>query len=148
MQVIAENRKARFNYFILDTYQAGIVLTGSEIKSVRAHKVSFADSYISIRNGKALIKGLSIAQYEQATYNNHEEKRDRQLLLHKSQIAKLSNAIKLNGQTIIPLSMVIDHGLAKVNIALAKGKNLYDKRETSKKRDLERAASAAMKFKG
>lgn len=143
--IVAENRKAHYNYFILDTYQAGIVLVGSEIKSVRAHKVSFNDAYVSIKHGEVFLKDMHIAEYKEANRFNHDEKRVRKLLLHKSEIAKLENKIKLEGYTIIPLKMSIEHGLAKVTIGLAKGKNMADKRHTSKQREMDRAAQAAMK---
>ena len=147
-QLIAENRKARYNYFIEDTYEAGIVLTGSEIKSVRAHKVSLNEAYITIKNGQASIKEMHIAQYKQANYLNHDETRVRKLLLHKKEISKLSDAIQKDGYTIVPLKMTIEHGLAKLTIGVAKGKNMADKRQTSKKRDMDRAARAAMKVRG
>lgn len=143
--LIAENKKAKFNYFILDTYKAGIVLSGSEIKSVRNHKVSFVDAYVSIKKGEVFIKEMHIAQYKEANRFNHDEKRIRKLLLHKSEILKLEQKIKLDGLTIIPLNMTIEHGLAKVTIGLAKGKNVADKRMTSKQREMDRAAAAAMK---
>lgn len=143
--LIAENRKAHFHYFIIDTYQAGIVLKGSEIKSVRAHKVSFNDAYVTIKKGEVFLKEMHIAEYKEANRFNHDEKRIRKLLLHKNEIAKLDSKIKLEGYTLIPLKLTIEHGLAKVTIALAKGKNMADKRQTSKQREMDRAAQAAMK---
>lgn len=124
-----KNRKASFQYHILDTYVAGIVLTGTEIKSIRLGKVSFTDSYCFFIDGELWLKNLYISIYENGTYHNHEPKRDRKLLLTKKEIKKLSSKLSVNGLTIIPLKLFInDKGLAKVEIALAKGKKEFDKR--------------------
>lgn len=142
---IAENRKARHEYELFDTYEAGIELKGTEIKSVRKGKVQLKDSWISIKDGQAYIKGMHISAYEFGNRFNHEEDRDRRLLLHKNEILKLDQAVRIKGYTLVPTAMYINHGLAKVEIALAKGKNLHDKRETSKKRDAQREISKALK---
>ncbi len=134
-----KNRKARFNYFIEKTYEAGIVLSGTEIKSIRKGSANFNDAYISINNGEAFIKNMYIAKYEEGNRFNHDERRDRKLLLHKNEIKKLQSEVETAGYTIVPLRLYFNGNYAKVEIALAKGKKLYDKRETIKKRDLDRA---------
>lgn len=146
MKIIAENRKARHDYEILETYEAGMVLTGSELKSIRAGKVSLKESYISIISGEAFVKGMNIAIYKEATYNNHDETRDRKLLLHKREITKLFSKCKLDGLTIVPLKMYFNNGLVKMEIGLARGKTLYDKRQSDKKRAMEKAAKEALKY--
>lgn len=142
---IAENRKARHDFELLDFYEAGIELKGTEIKSVRNGKVQLKDSYISIRNGQALVKGMHISPYEFGNRFNHEEDRDRRLLLHKNEILKLDQQVRLKGMTLVPVSLYLTHGLCKLEIAVARGKNLHDKRETSKNRDAEREIRKAMK---
>lgn len=133
-----QNRKARFNYFIEKTYEAGIELTGTEIKSIRKGSANFNDSYVHIRNNEAFIINMYIAKYEEGNRFNHEERRTRKLLLHKHEISKLSNEISNTGYTLVPLKLYFKGNYAKIQIGLAKGKKLYDKRETIKKRDLER----------
>lgn len=145
MKDIAVNKKAYHDYFIEDRYEAGMVLLGTEIKSVRMGKVSMKEAYVSFANGEAFVKDLHIAQYKEATYNNHDETRDRKLLLHKREIDKLSSKVKLQGYTCIPLRMYFSNGRVKLEIALAKGKTLYDKRESDKKRSMERQASAGIR---
>ncbi len=145
MKDIAVNKKAYHDYFIEDKYEAGMVLLGTEIKSVRMGKVSMKEAYVSFTNGEAFVKNLHIAQYKEATYNNHDETRDRKLLLHKREIGKLSSKVKLQGYTCIPLRMYFSNGRVKLEIALAKGKTLYDKRESDKKRSMERQASAGIR---
>ncbi len=145
MKDIAVNKKAYHDYFIEDKYEAGMVLLGTEIKSVRMGKVSMKEAYVSFTNGEAFVKDLHIAQYKEATYNNHDETRDRKLLLHKREIDKLSSKVKLQGYTCIPLRMYFFNGRVKLEIALAKGKTLYDKRESDKKRSMERQASAGIR---
>ncbi|MBQ2657770.1 MAG: SsrA-binding protein SmpB [Erysipelotrichaceae bacterium] len=145
MKEIAVNKKAYHDYFIEDKYEAGMVLLGTEIKSVRMGKVSMKEAYVSFSNGEAFVKDLHIAQYKEATYNNHDETRDRKLLLHKREIDKLSSKVKLQGFTCIPLRMYFSNGRVKLEIALAKGKTLYDKRESAKKRSMERQASAGIR---
>lgn len=138
IRVIATNRKAYHDYHLEQTFEAGIALTGSEIKSVRAGRVNLRDSFVQIRNGEAWLVDAHIAQYEQASRDNHEPKRDRKLLLHKQEIARLAGRVQEKGYTIVPLRMYLKGNLAKVEIALARGKRLYDKREAIAKRDSER----------
>lgn len=142
---IAENRKAFHEYFIEDRFEAGIVLTGTEIKSVRKGKVQLKDSYISFVDGEAFIKGMHISPYEFGNIFNHDEVRERKLLLHKHEIKKLSDKVKLKGYTIVPLSMYLTKGRAKMEIALAKGKDLHDKRNTEKEKTAKREMEKAMK---
>lgn len=143
MSVIAKNRKAFHNYFIEDRYEAGIVLQGTEIKSIRQGRVQLSEAYISIRNGEAFIKGMHIAPYEQGNIFNHDETRDRKLLLHKHEIEKLQKAETLQGYTIVPLGMHLSRGRAKLEIATAKGKHLYDKRQVEKERSMKREIEKA-----
>ena len=142
---IAENRKAYHEYFIEDRFEAGIVLVGTEIKSARKGKVQLKDSYISFVNGEAFIKGMHISPYEFGNIFNHDETRERKLLLHKHEIKKLSDKVKLKGYTIVPLSMYLSKGRAKMEIALAKGKDLHDKRNTEKEKTAKREMEKAMK---
>lgn len=132
------NRKARFNYFIDREIEAGIVLTGTEIKSIRKGSANFNDAYITIKNGEAFIINMYISKYEEGNRNNHEERRSRKLLLHKSELRKIGLELRNNGVTIVPLKLYFSGNFVKVKIGLARGKKLYDKRETIKKRDLER----------
>lgn len=133
-----KNRKARFNYFIEKTYEAGIALTGTEIKSIRTGSANFNDSYVSIIGEEAYIKNMYIAKYVEGNRFNHDERRDRKLLLHKNEIKRLLSEVQTCGFTIIPVRLYFKGNYAKIEIGLAKGKKLYDKRETIKKRDLER----------
>ena len=143
---IARNKKAYHNFSIGEKYEAGMSLLGSEIKSLRKGKVQLKDSYISFRNGEAFIKGMNIARYESSSpYFNHEEERDRRLLLHKDEIIKIASKQKLQGYTCIPLRVYLKNGKAKLEIALAKGKTLYDKREDAKKKTMDRAAQRAIR---
>ena len=144
-KIIANNKKAYHDYFIEDKYEAGMALLGTEIKSIRMGKVSMKEAYVSFSNGEAFVKDLHIAQYKEATYNNHDETRDRKLLLHKREISKLSSKVKLQGYTCIPLRMYFSNGKVKLEIALAKGKTLYDKRDSEKKRSMDRQASAGIR---
>lgn len=135
-----KNKKAGFEYAFLEKYSAGIQLTGTEIKSVRDGKVNFTDSFCVIDNGEIFIKNLHIAQYTEGSYNNHEPKRTRKLLLTKKEIRKLSVKMKEKGLTVVPLRMFInERGYAKLDIALAKGKKSYDKRADLKEKDIQRA---------
>ena len=139
MKVIANNKKAKYEYFILDTFEAGIVLQGTEIKSVNNGKVNIEDSYITINGTSATIIGMNISPFENGNIFNHEAKRNRQLLLHKKEMLKISQKIKEDNLTIVPLSIYLnDKGKAKLEIAIAKGKKKYDKREAIKKRDVDR----------
>jgi len=138
IKIIAENRKAHFNYFLSDYVECGIVLQGTEIKSLRNHNASIGDAYVIIRNGEAEIINMHINPYEQGNIFNHDPLRNRKLLLHKHEIYKLEEAVKKGGYTIVPTKVYFSKGRAKVEIALGKGKKNYDKRETIKKRDIER----------
>ncbi len=133
-----ENRKARFDYFIEDTYEAGIVLKGTEIKSIRQGKCNLKDSYALIKNNEAFLINAHIASYEKGNIFNHEETRTRKLLLNSSEILKLKSKLDAEGYTLIPLKLYIKKGFAKVLIGVAKGKKDYDKRESIKKKDIER----------
>lgn len=136
------NKKARFEFFFLEEYSAGMVLTGTEIKSIREGKVSMADAYCFFQKNELFVKNLNIARYENGTYNNHEPLRERKLLLNRKEIKKLISKLTDKGLTIIPTRIYInDGGLAKLDIALAKGKKLYDKRETIKEKDISRERS-------
>lgn len=141
-KVVATNRKARFEYFILETYEAGISLQGSEIKSIRAGQMSLGEAYVKVEDGKeAWLVGAHIAPYDPASRYNHNPTRPRRLLLNKREIRNIWNDVRLKGVTVIPLRVYLTHGLAKVEIGLAKGKKLYDKRETIAKRDFQREQS-------
>ncbi|HPB39675.1 MAG TPA: SsrA-binding protein SmpB [Flexilinea sp.] len=138
-KIVATNRKAKFEYFILETFEAGIVLKGTEIKSVRAGQISLADAYVQINDGKeAWLMNAHIAPYDPANRYNHDPLRPRKLLLNKREIRNIWNSIRLKGMTIIPTKVYLSHGLAKVEIGIAKGKKLYDKREAIAKRDADR----------
>ena len=139
VKVVATNRKAGFEYFLLEKFEAGLALRGSEIKSIRAGQVSLAESYVDIENGRdAWLVEAHIAPYEQANRNNHDPKRKRRLLLHKKQIRELWNAVRMKGMTIVPTQVYIKDGRAKIEIALARGKKAYDKRAVIAKRDQSR----------
>lgn len=141
-----KNKRANFEYEFLETFTAGIQLTGTEIKSIRAGKASIIEGYCFLKNGELFIKNMYIAEYEQGTYNNHNPKRDRKLLLNRTELDKLAKKKKDVGLTIIPLKVFInDRGFAKLNIALAKGKKLHDKREDLKSKDAKRSMDRAMK---
>ena len=141
-KVVATNRKARFEYFILETFEAGISLQGSEIKSIRDGQMSLGEAYVKVEDGKeAWLLGAHIAPYDPASRYNHNPTRPRRLLLNKREIRNIWNDVRLKGVTVIPLRVYLTHGLAKVEIGLAKGKKLYDKRETIAKRDFQREQS-------
>ena len=136
IKVVAENRKARFNYAIEDTVEAGVVLTGTEVKSVRGGKTTIAESYADAKDGEIWLVNANIPEYLQANRFNHEPKRLRKLLLHKKEINRLAGAIEREGMTLIPLKMYFnERGMIKLQLGLAKGKKLHDKRDTEKKRD-------------
>lgn len=144
--VSIRNKKASFEYFFIETYTAGIVLTGTEIKSIRQGKASLVDSFCYIHNGEIWVKGMNVSPYFFGSYNNHEAKRDRKLLLNKREIYKLQEATKQVGHTIVPILVFIDgHGRAKVDIALAKGKKEFDKRQTLKEKEDRREMDRAVK---
>ncbi len=141
-----KNKRANREYFILDRYVAGIVLTGTEIKSIRNGKANLSDAYCIFDNGELFIRGMHIAEYSYGSYNNHMAKRDRKLLLTKRELKKLNNKVKEKGFTIIPTLLFInERGLAKLEIALARGKHYYDKREDLKKRDTQREIERHLK---
>lgn len=145
-RTVASNRKAHHEYFIEENFEAGIVLTGTEIKSVRAGKVSLQEGFVLIRNGEAWLLNVHIAHFEQGNRYNHEELRQRKLLLHKKEIAELHAQATLRNWTIVPLRIYInDRGRAKVEIGLARGKQTHDKRETIAKRDSDRELRRALK---
>lgn len=136
--LLAQNRKARHDYTILETYEAGISLTGTEIKSVRARRINLKDGYVQIYNGSAWLENVHISEYKQGNRYNHDPLRKRRLLLHKKEIQKLAKEQAQVGMTIVPLKVYLKHGFAKVLIGLGKGKKEYDKRESIKKRDQDR----------
>jgi len=141
VKVVANNRKASFEYFLLEKYEAGLVLQGSEIKSIRAGQISIQESYVDIENGEqAWLVEAHIAPYVQANRFNHDPKRKRKLLLHKKQIREIWNNIRIKGMTVVPTRVYLKDGRAKIEIALAKGKKAYDKRATIAKRDEARSA--------
>lgn len=141
---IAKNRSARHEYHIIDTYEAGIVLTGTEVKSLRAGKANVSDSYGIVRGGEVYLLNLHVSPYSKGGYVNHEPTRTRKLLLHKKEIKKLIGAVEREGLTLVPLELYFRNGIAKVALALAKGKKLHDKRDDQKKRDDERAMARAL----
>ena len=141
------NRKARFDYEILEEYEAGIVLTGTEIKSVRNGQVNLKDSYAIIRGNEIFLLNTHISRYEEGNIFNHDETRTRKLLLHKKEILKLDEKIKLQGLTVVPLKLYFKKNKAKVLIGLARGKKNYDKRETMKERDIKRNLEKEYKYR-
>ncbi|QSO48591.1 SsrA-binding protein SmpB [Alicyclobacillus mengziensis] len=142
---LAQNRKAYHDYFIEDTYEAGIVLFGTEIKSIRKGSANLRDAYAQVQNGEVWLYNMHVSPYEQGNRFNHEPMRPRKLLLHKSEIAKLIGAVKEQGYTLIPTKLYIRNGYCKIELGLAKGKKLYDKRESAKKRDANREIQRALR---
>lgn len=142
-KIIVQNRRANYDYFLSDFLETGITLTGTEVKSLRAGGGSLSDSYVVSRNQELFLLNMNIAPYKQGTLFNHEPLRTRKLLAHKQEIIKISKAIQEKGLTIIPVKIYIKHGLIKVLIAVAKGKQHFDKREAIKKKDTERKMRAA-----
>jgi SsrA-binding protein len=138
IKIIAENRKARRNYFIIDEYEAGLVLKGTEVKSLRMGRANLKDSYARIKNGEVFVYQLHIAPYPFAHYDNHDPLRPRKLLLHKHEIKRLYGKVNEKGHTLVPLRLYFKGGKAKILLALAKGKRTYDKREAIKRRDEKR----------
>ena len=141
------NREAKHNYFIIDTYEAGIVLTGTEIKSIRNGKCNLKDSYAILKNNEIYLLNTHISSYDKGNIFNHEETRTRKLLLHKQEIIKLNNKVNLEGYTLIPLKIYFGKGKAKVLIGVCKGKKTYDKKETLKERDIAREMQKNTKFR-
>jgi SsrA-binding protein len=148
-KMIAENRKARFNYEIGEVVEAGIALTGTEVKSLRQGKATIAESYADAKDGEIWLVNANIPEYLQASRFNHAPKRPRKLLLHRRQIDKLAAAVEREGMTIVPLKMFFNEkGRAKIEVALGRGKKLHDKRETEKKRSWDREKGRLMRLKG
>lgn len=141
------NRQANHNYFVIDTYEAGIVLTGTEIKSIRMGKCNIKDSYAIIKNSEIYLLNAHISAYDKGNIFNHEETRTRKLLLHKKEILKLMNNVNLDGYTLIPLKIYFVKGRAKVLLGVCKGKKNYDKKETLKERDIQREIAQNTKFR-
>lgn len=145
LQTVAQNKKARHDYQIIDVYEAGLILTGSEVKSLRKGQCQLKDSYVDIHKGELFLLGTHISPYLKSSYNNHEPERRRKLLMHKQQIHRLNGMIKEKGLTLVPLKVYFKSGRAKVEIALVKGKKLYDKRETLKQRAIQRELQSSSK---
>jgi len=145
IKVLASNRKARHDYFILETYEAGMSLLGSEIKSVRAGQISIKEAYVRIQDDEAWLVDAHVSHYIQANRNNHEPRRPRKLLLHKKEISKLNNTVLKKGVTIVPLRVYLKNGRAKVEIAVARGKRKFDKRQEIAKRDAQREINRAFR---
>jgi SsrA-binding protein len=143
-KIIASNRRARHDYSVLDTYEAGLVLVGTEVKSLRAGKASLADAFATVDDGEVFLRGLHIPEYERGTWTNHEPRRTRKLLLHRGEIEKLIGKTKESGLSLVPLSMYFKDGKVKVELALARGKRAYDKRQDIAKRDAQREMARAM----
>ncbi|HEY7049451.1 MAG TPA: SsrA-binding protein SmpB [Jatrophihabitantaceae bacterium] len=143
-KVVASNRKARHDYAILDTYEAGIVLTGTEVKSLRAGRASLADSYGSVEDGEVWLRNVHIPEYTEGSWTNHEPRRTRKLLLHRAEILRLIGKTKESGLTLVPLSMYFSDGRVKVELALARGKRSYDKRQDMARRDADREIRRAV----
>ena len=143
--VIARNRRARHDYHLEDTVEGGLVLTGTEVKSLRAGRASLTDGFAQIQDGEVWLHGVHIPEYTQGTWTNHEPRRTRKLLLHRKEIDRLASATRERGLTIVPLSLYFKDGRAKVEIALAKGKRAYDKRQALAERDAKRETERAMK---
>jgi len=148
IKIIAKNRKAKFEYFILETFEAGISLKGSEIKSIRSGQVSLSEAYVRIEDdGQAWLLNAHIAPYDAASHFNHDPKRARRLLLHRKEIRKLYDEVRQKGVTVVPVMLYLKKGLAKVEIALAKGKKSYDKRQEIARRDVERELDRRARIK-
>ena len=147
VKIVCENRKARHDYFIHETYEAGIVLVGTEVKSLRAGKANLKDSFAKIKNNEIFLDNMHISPYEQGNIFNHDPLRARKLLMHKREILKLKDKIEKEGYTLIPLKMYFKGSILKVLIGLAKGKKSYDKREAIKKRDTEREMQKIIKYR-
>jgi SsrA-binding protein len=148
-KIAAENRKARYHFEIMDTFEAGIMLTGTEIKSLRGGKATIGESYAEIKSDELILVNAYIPEYLQANRFNHEPKRPRKLLLHRRQIDKLADAIARDGMTVVPLKVYFnERGRAKIEVALARGKKLHDKRETEKARDWKREQGRLLRDKG
>ena len=143
--LIAQNKKARHDYFVEDTYEAGLVLTGTEIKSVRAHTVQLVDSYVQIKNGEAWVHNMHVAEFKGGNRFNHVPDRARKLLLHKKEISALQGSASQAGYSLIPLKVYLRNGYAKLLVGVCKGKKNYDKRQDLKEKDAKRDIDKAMK---
>ncbi len=141
IKVVSTNKKARFEFFILETFEAGLVLKGTEIKSVRSGQISLQEAYVRTNGDEVWLVGAHVAPYEHASAFQHDPKRDRKLLMHKKEIRKLYNEVRIKGMTLVPIRVYLKGGRAKLEIGLAKGKKQYDKRESIKERDVERESS-------
>ncbi len=144
-RVIADNRKALYDYAVLETFEAGVVLLGTEVKSIREGSVNLRDSYARLDNGEVWLLNLHIGPYSHSGYASHEDRRQRKLLLHKAEIRKLTGKVAEKGLTLVPLRMYFKDGRVKVALALAKGKQVHDKRETIRRREIDRETRAAVK---
>ncbi len=145
MKIIAQNKKANFEYFVEEKIECGLVLTGTEIKSIRQGKSNINDAYVRIKNVEAFVINMHISPYQQGTIYNHQETRERKLLLHKKEILRLQGYIDREGYTLIPLKLYLSEGLAKLEVGVCKGKKLHDKRESLKEKDMNRRIEKAMK---
>ena len=146
-QVIARNKRARHDYHIMDTWEAGLVLTGSEVKSLRDGKANISDAYGIVKNGEVFLLNLHISPYEKATHFGHEPARTRKLLLHRKEIRRMIGAVERQGLTLVPLELYFRRGVAKVALALGKGKKLHDKRDDARRRDDEREMARAVRVR-
>ena len=140
------NRKARYDYELLDKFEAGIVLTGTEIKSIRKGSANLKDSYAIVKNNEVFLLNMHISAYEQGNQFNHDETRTRKLLLHKKEIRKINESISIKGLTLVPVKLYFKDGKAKIELAIARGKHTYDKKETIKQRDIEREMKKQIKY--
>ena len=145
IKIIANNKKAYHEYFIDEVYEAGLSLQGTEVKSIRAGQVSIKEAYCRIRNGEVFVENMNISPYEQGNRENHEPLRTRKLLLHRDEIAKLTKKVEEKGLTLVPTKVYFKHRRAKLEIGIGRGKKLYDKRETLKRKQADREASRAMR---
>src|SRR5436305_11544387 len=148
LQSIARNKRARYDYHILETWEAGVVLTGTEVKSLRDGRANISDAYGTVRDGEIFLLNLHISQYERGGYTNHEPTRTRKLLLHRKEIRRLIGAVEREGLTLVPLELYFKKGVAKVALALGIGKKLPDKRETERQRDADREMARALRTRG
>ena len=140
------NRKARYDYELLDKFEAGIVLTGTEIKSIRNGQANLKDSYAIVKNNEIYLLNMHISAYKQGNIFNHDETRTRKLLLHKSEIKKINDKVSIKGLTLVPVKLYFKSGKAKLELAIARGKHTYDKKETIKQRDIEREVKKSLKY--
>lgn len=145
MKIITQNKKASHDYFLLETFEAGIKLKGTEIKSIRAGKTNINDAYVIVRDGKVLILNMFIGKYDKGNIFNHDERRTRELLLHRKEINKVSGKVTMEGLTLVPTKVYFVNALVKVEFAIAKGKKLYDKREDLKQKDMMREKAKVFK---